>query len=106
MIKIFPAGMNTVSLVNYALVEIGKSFIYRKAWVVFDKDDYTNEQFNSAIILANNNNIDVAWSNEAFELWFINHFEYLCTRISRKQLCSKLNEYFLKNKKGKYIKNR
>lgn len=48
-------------------------------WAVFDIDDahlYPNRttRFNTALTLANNNNICVAPSNEVFELWLLLHF--------------------------------
>jgi len=33
--------------------------------------------------LAENNNIKVGWSNEAFELWYLLHFQYRNTSMSR-----------------------
>lgn len=47
---------------------------YTQYWVVFDKDDTTNADFNTAIRLALQNGFSVAYSNQAFELWFILHF--------------------------------
>jgi RloB-like protein len=44
-------------------------------WVVFDKDETTDADFNAAILLATENNILPAWSNQAFELWFILHYQ-------------------------------
>jgi hypothetical protein len=34
-------------------------------------------QFNSAIAKAESNEIQTAWSNEAFEIWVLLHFEYV-----------------------------
>ena len=44
-------------------------------WVVFDKDDFND--FNEAIALAERKGYKAAWSNEAFELWYLLHFIYL-----------------------------
>ena len=101
-------GRNTEDLVSYTIKSRNLSEkVYGHVWVVFDKDDFTDEQFNNAIYKARANNIEVAWSNEAIELWFILHFEYLNTAIHRNQYINKLNQYFLKNNinKGKYEKN-
>lgn len=43
-------------------------------WCVFDKDSFTNEQFNLAIINAEKDNIEVAWSDEAVELCILNMY--------------------------------
>jgi hypothetical protein len=40
----------------------------------FDKDDFDVDEFNKAIQTAKKNGIGCAWSNEAFELWFLLHF--------------------------------
>ena len=48
---------------------------YDVVWVVFDKDDFTD--FKTAIDAAHEKEIRCAWSNEAFELWFLYHFEIL-----------------------------
>lgn len=101
-------GRNSENLVNYALKIKSLSGIpYGHVWVVFDRDDYSDEQFNNAIIKATDNGIKVAWSNEAIELWFLLHFEYLDAAIHRHQYIDKLNEYFrLHNVNGgKYEKN-
>lgn len=47
---------------------------YQHVWIVFDKDDFSPDNFNGAINKANANGIKVAWSNQAFEYWFILHF--------------------------------
>lgn len=101
-------GRNTEDLVDYAKKLKSLSEIpYGHTWVVFDKDDFTNEQFNNAIRKAQNSNIDIAWSNEAIELWFVLHFEYLNTAIHRYEYIKKLNQHFkAKNVNcGKYQKN-
>lgn len=41
---------------------------------VFDKDDFPDEDFNNAIQKAKAQGIKVAYSNQAFEYWFILHF--------------------------------
>ncbi len=50
-----------------------------EVWVVFDKDDEGNtattlESFNSAWALARQEKINIAFSNEVFELWLLLHF--------------------------------
>ena len=62
---------------------------YDRVWTVFDKDDFID--FNEAIELAHSNNINAAWSNESFELWYYLHFQYLDTPISRTQYIDAIN---------------
>ena len=86
-------GRNTESLVRYAVEIKNKANIpYGHVWCVFDKDDF--KQFDDAISQAAANGINVAWSNEAIELWFLLHFEYLNTGVTRKRYIKKLDEYF------------
>ncbi len=72
-VKSVGEGYNTVSLVNRA-AELAQQGNYEKVWCVFDKDDFKDEDFNSAIQIAEVNNFGVAYSNQAFEYWLILHF--------------------------------
>lgn len=58
-------------------------------WCVFDRDKdgkkpTDKQSFKAAIQMAENNNIKIAYSNDAFELWYLLHFHYYDTAISRK----------------------
>jgi len=107
-IDIEGTGRNTESLVEYASELQRKSAVeFGNIWCVFDKDDFTDEQFNNAIEKCKKNDFKPAWSNKAIELWFLLHFEYLNTAVERVSYIKKLNEYF-KNfsvNNGKYEKN-
>jgi len=90
--KIVGTGNNTVSLVNKAMKLREKwqeetNRTVDKLWIVFDKDSFSDQTFNSAIqtCMAYKPDIDCAWTNEAFELWYLLHFHYYNTGISRKQ---------------------
>ena len=67
-------GKNTKSLVKEAIT-LKANNDFDKIWVVFDKDAFTNDDFNGAIAEAERNDIECAWSNEAFELWYLFHFQ-------------------------------
>ena len=107
-VDIIGRGRNTESLVEYTKKIRDNAIIgYGNIWCVFDKDSFSAEQFNGAITKAKNENISVAWSNEAIELWFLLHFEYINSGITRDQYITKLNAHF-KNygiNNGKYGKN-
>lgn len=75
-------GDNTDSLVEQA-IELKGQDDYLQAWCVFDRDSFPPNRFNRAIQMAESNDIRVAYSNEAFELWFILHFEYLQAGLQR-----------------------
>ena len=65
---------------------------YDQVWCVFDRDDWPPQDFNNAIHQAENHNFKVAYSNEAFELWYILHFEFLNTGIPRSDYIKKLTK--------------
>ena len=78
-------GISTLKVVEKAIELRDKSSRkYDRVWAVFDKDSFTPNSFNSAIKKAEANNIHCAWSNEAFELWYLLHFHNRITPMSRK----------------------
>lgn len=77
-------------------------------WCVFDIDDCLKEnrnKFNAAIKNAEKNNINLCWSNECFEIWFLLHFEYCENILSRRDYDKKLQQYFKKELNFEYKKN-
>lgn len=80
---------------------------YDQVWCVFDRDDWPPNDFNNAIHKAKSKGFKVAYSNEAFELWYVLHFEFLDTGIPRQDYCSKLtnhlNRKYEKNDENIYI---
>lgn len=108
-LKIDGTGRNTIGLVKYAIRQRDESIRkYDRVWAVFDKDDFPNKSFNGAIKVASNNNINCAWTNEAFELWFLLHFQYVNTGMNRDDYKAYLEREII-NKTGnqsyKYLKN-
>jgi hypothetical protein len=73
---------------------------YDRVWAIFDRDSFKASSFNSAILKANANNISCAWSNEAFELWYLLHFHNRITAMKRNQF-EKAIEDAVNNKIGK-----
>jgi len=108
-IKVVGYGMNTRSLVEKALeIAKGDDEKFDEVWCVFDRDSFSLQNFNSAFDLARRKKINIAYSNEAFELWYLLHFQYLDTGISRddyqKRLSKLLKEPYKKNSTGMYRK--
>jgi len=92
-------GKNTKSLVEKAIEfkNDSESDETDRFWCVFDRDKNPKnpndaQNFNAAINIANNNGIKVAYSNDAFELWYLLHFHYYNTQISRKDYPDMLTE--------------
>ena len=92
-IVVVGAQDNTLGLVERAREEIVKrnqsdNPPYYHVWLVFDKDSFPDDDFDNAIAMAEQEDRrfgmkdDVlfphwhaAWSNEAFELWYLFHFQ-------------------------------
>ncbi len=108
--KDFKSGRSKgCGLVEYATKQ--KETLCRKfdrVWVVFDKDDFPEDNFNGAIIKATSNEINCAWTNEAFELWFLLHFQFVNNGMKRDEYKAFL-EREIKKKSGnndyEYLKN-
>ena len=87
-------GMNTDSLVEEA-IRLKKQAVkdcqpYNEVWCVFDRDSFPLGNYTRAFELARGSGIKVAWANEAFELWYLLHFNYHDTGISRGDYKTKL----------------
>ena len=93
-------GEDPSKLVNSATNLKGQEE-YDQVWCVFDRDSWPLQNFNNAINKAQKQDFKVAYSNEAFELWYVLHFEFLHTGIPRRDYCTKLNSLL----KKQYQKN-
>jgi len=103
-------GYNTQRVVEEAIrIKNKNPNKYDRVWTVFDKDCFPAKDFNSAIQTAKLNNIGCAWSNEAFELWYLLHFQYRHTSMSRedykKAIEKEINKTWKKSKSFRYAKN-
>ena len=94
-------GMNTLSLVHEAMRirDLGGNF--KQVWCVFDLDSFPEKNFDEAVRFAESENIKVAYSNEAFELWYVLHFDYLQSASDREQYKETLTRHL----KKKYLKS-
>ncbi len=96
-VSIVPDQKNTRTLVNYSERRQGEAVSngdpFDEIWCVFDLDDFPVDDFDNAI-----NKIEAhpvlhsAWSNEAFELWYVLHFAFLDTAPMVK---GKVREYYM-----------
>ena len=102
-IKILGTGLNTEGIVNYTKKYINQSSkIYGQVWIVFDKDDFSDEQFDNAIKL---NEYNSAWSNPNFELWILTHFKKVNKKLEKKDVMKEVQKEFKKSGLGEYKKN-
>lgn len=89
-IKVKGRGKDPLTLVNRAHHLRGKNR-YDQVWCVFDKDDVLPERFNQALALAKQHKIKVAYSNQAFELWYFLHFHYCHVAMRRQEYVDNLS---------------
>ncbi|MFK5968986.1 MAG: RloB family protein [Candidatus Marithrix sp.] len=105
-IRVEGEGKNTKSLVEEAInlknkAKTDAKIEYEQVWCVFDRDSFPPNDYNDAIALAHTNNFKVAYSNEAFELWYLLYFNYVNNGVKRK----KYKEMLTKCLDEKYEKN-
>ncbi len=92
-VKSVGEGYNTISLVDRAL-ELSQRENYEQVWCVFDKDDFDDKDFNSAIQIAKAKNFGVAYSNQSFEYWLLLHFnDHQGGKMHRNEYNNKINKH-------------
>lgn len=108
-------GINTTKVVDTAIeIRDNSPQKFDRVWAVFDRDSFPANKFNGAIEKASANNISCAWSNEAFELWYLLHFYHRNTQMTRDEykgaIETAINDIINRTKKRKtqpfkYLKN-
>ena len=106
-IKVAGCGCSTCQLIIEAKklrekLEHERQVSFDRVWLVFDKDDF--KDFNKAIADAKKEGMNCAWSNQAFELWYVLHFQYLDTGVDRKQYIGMIEDKVRKASKSKTFK--
>lgn len=96
-VKSYGLGKSKTALVD-EVIDRTKDSDADEIWVVFDfdiKKDQLEQQkkdFNQAIKKAEERGIRVAYSNDAFELWFVLHYQDLTVQWTRYEYYKKLSE--------------
>lgn len=74
-----------------------KNFTYK--WIVIDRDEtithgggHSQQDYNNAISKALSLDIGVAYSNPAFEIWYLLHYQYRNTAIDRDSVVKELEK--------------
>lgn len=82
-----------INLVKFSLVQKEKYSLDLKngdaIWCVFDCNSNSEEDISTACKKAKNH-IKLCLSNPSFELWYLLHFVYVCSKLSNDQLIEKL----------------
>lgn len=80
--------------------------LYDQIWCVFDRDLFDPGDFNNAICKAISAGFQVAYTNEAFELWYLLHFDDHRAALQRGQyavmLKDRLGHEYRKNSQAMY----
>lgn len=81
--------------------------LYNQIWCVFDIDDtFTEGHLINALNYAKKGNINVAYSNEAFEVWLLCHLtKSISPGLSRKTYIKEINKILESKRLAKYQKN-
>ena len=59
---------------------------------MFDRDSFPKAKVNEAVDRCRREGIGAAWSNEAFELWYLLHFHYCDSALSRTSYATRLEK--------------
>lgn len=97
VIKTEGTGRSEKSIVQYAIdmrrAHADDGDDYSEVWVVFDKDSVENNKISAAFDLADNNDINCAFSYECFEYWLLLHLTVYTADTTRNQLRDKITEH-------------
>jgi len=94
VIRVDGEGCDPLGIVRKALKEKElarkKRSSFDQVWCVFDRDATPADQFNAALALAYQNHVETAYSNQSFELWYLLHFQFQHTALSRQDYIQRL----------------
>lgn len=111
-VEVHGLGDNTVSLFNRARALAERDIEgFTQVWVVYDRDSFPTCDFNVVPELCASATNDctvyrAAWTNEAFELWYLLHFEYMDSALNRGSFGPRLTSILQQLGHGAYQKNR
>lgn len=97
-VKVIFQNDDPIGLVKHALNYVREA---NQVWCVFDID-YTNDdgRLRPALKTAEDNKIKIAYSNIAFEVWLISHYEKCSKPLEINQLQGELDKLLKLNEKG------
>lgn len=102
-VKVIFYNGDVYSLVNNAMRYTSDA---NQVWCVFDIDNSFEEGLlEQAIKLAKNYNIELAYSNIAFETWLLYHFEDCTKKMNANQCIEELDKILVNLHAPKYEKN-
>ena len=96
-------GTNPMKVLEAIKVHLSKDSNFDEKWIVIDKDSFSKADFKGTIESARALNINVAYANEAYELWILLHYEEQKAHINRFQLNKKLKTLIDYEKDNEFI---
>ncbi len=96
-------GTNPMKVLEAIKVHLSDDSNFDEKWIVIDKDNYSKSEFNGTIESARALNINVAYANEAYELWILLHFKDQKAHINRFQLNKELKVLVDYKKNNEFI---
>lgn len=111
-LEVFGEGVSGLNLFKMAKKRVAGSMNdVQHVWIVFDKDSFSDRNFDEIDRLCRKTENDetvyhAIWSNECFEIWFLLHFSFMQSDISRTEYMPKLNACMKEIGAGTYAKNR
>lgn len=91
---VYGAGIETIRVVEEAIRRNEADGPYDQVWCVFDRDDFPAHDYDNAIHMVQSRTGEgfrVAYSNQALELWYVLHFEYLDAAVHRAHYIERLD---------------
>ncbi len=109
-VEIVGTGYNSDSLVELAIRKkkqaARRRSPYNQVWCVFDRDSCQKKNIYRAFQIASNHKIRIAYSNQAFELWYLLHYQFYNHESDRQTYVKELNNLvpdgYEKNLKNMY----
>lgn len=93
LVEVVGPGAETIRVVEEAIRIRDEDGSFTEIWVVIDRDDHPRERFEQALSVAAREHIGVAYSNQAFELWYLLHFDYCDADLHRDTYAKRLEGY-------------
>ena len=103
-------GLHTTDLFDFAVRQYRKSANgFDHVWVVYDKDDFPEENFDSVVSKCESSKLDdckmhALWSNPCFELWLLLHFGFTTAEMTSSEAIKRVDDAFNRNLDCSYSK--
>ncbi|WP_373033453.1 RloB family protein [Sulfurovum sp.] len=96
-------GTNPMKVLEAIKMHLALDSDFDEKWIVIDKDSYSKKEFNGTIASAATLGVNVAYSNEAYELWLLLHYKDQTAHIDRYKLQKELKNFIDYEKNDQFI---